>query len=73
MENSTALIGKGLSVGDNVVISGQNGLYPGAKIAVQQGTPGQMNAQEPEIGPEGVGSTGTNTPVPGAGGGVNPR
>ncbi len=73
VENSTALIGKGLSAGDNVVISGQNGLYPGAKVAVQQGTPGQMNAQEPEIGPEGVGSTGTNTPVPGAGGGVNPR
>jgi len=73
VENNTALISKGLANGDKVVVSGQSGLYPGAKVAVQQGALGRMNAQEPEIGPEGVGSTGTNTPVPGAAGGVNPR
>jgi len=72
IENNTALIGKGLAVGDKVVDSGQERLYPGAKVAVQQGEPGQMNAQEPEIGPEGVGSTGVNTPAPG-GQGINPR
>jgi membrane fusion protein, multidrug efflux system len=72
IEGNTALIEKGLQAGDKVVISGQNRLYPGAKVAVQQGAPGQMNAQEPEIGPEGVGSTGVNTPSPG-GAGINPR
>jgi len=72
IENNTALIGKGLRAGDKVVVSGTNRLFPGAKVAVQQGEPGQMNAQEPEIGPEGVGSTGVNTPAPG-GQGVNPR
>jgi multidrug efflux system membrane fusion protein len=72
IEANTALIGSGLSTGDEVVVSGQNGLYPGVKIAAKQGTPGQMNASQPEIGPEGVGSTGVNTPPPGAGG-INPR
>lgn len=72
IEANTALIGKGLQTGDKVVVSGQSRLFPGSKVAVQQGEPGQMNAQEPEIGPEGVGSTGVNTPVPG-GQGINPR
>ena len=53
-------------------MSGQAGLTPGIKVAVQQGTPGQMNAQEPEIGPEGVGSTGINTAPSGAGE-INPQ
>ena len=72
IEANTALIGEGLKDGDKVVVSGQNGLFPGAKVAVQEGAPGQMNAQDPEIGPEGVGSTGVNTPAPG-GAGINPR
>ena len=72
IEHNTALIGKGLQAGDKVVMSGQDRLFPGAKVAVQQGEPGQMNAGEPEIGPEGVGTTGVNTPVPG-GAGINPR
>jgi multidrug efflux system membrane fusion protein len=73
VENNTALIGQGIKADEAVIVSGQNGLYPGAKVAVQEGGPGQMNAQEPEIGPEGVGSTGANTPTAGAPGGVNPR
>jgi multidrug efflux system membrane fusion protein len=73
VERNTALIGKGLNANDKVVVSGQNGLYPDAKVAMQDGAPGQMNAKEPEIGPEGVGSAGINTPTPGAGGAVNPR
>lgn len=72
IESNTALIGKGLQTSDKIVVSGTNRLFPGAKVAVQQGEPGQMNAQEPEIGPEGVGSTGANTPAPG-GQGINPR
>jgi multidrug efflux system membrane fusion protein len=72
IEASTVLIGKGLQAGDKVVVSGQSRLFPGAKVAVQEGAPGQLNAQEPEIGPEGVGSTGVNTPAPG-GAGINPR
>jgi multidrug efflux system membrane fusion protein len=72
VENNTALIGQGLNAGDEVVASGQSGLYPNARVAVKEGAPGQMNAQEPEIGPEGVGSTGVNTPTPGAAG-INPR
>jgi multidrug efflux system membrane fusion protein len=72
IEANTALIEKGLAAGDRVVVSGQNRLSPGVKVAVQQGTPGQMNAGEPEIGPEGIGSTGVNTPAPG-GSGINPR
>ncbi|MBV9554281.1 MAG: efflux RND transporter periplasmic adaptor subunit [Alphaproteobacteria bacterium] len=72
VESNTALIGKGLQAGDKVVVSGQNRLYPGARVALQDGAPGQMNAQEPEIGPQGVGSTGINTPAPG-GGGIKPR
>lgn len=73
VENNTALIGQGINADENVIVSGQNGLYPSAKVAVQEGGPGQMNAQQPEIGPEGVGSTGVNTPTAGAPGGVNPR
>jgi multidrug efflux system membrane fusion protein len=72
IENNTALIAKGLAAGDKIVTSGQNRLFPGSKVAVQEGTPGQMNAGEPEIGPEGVGSTGVNTPSAGAAG-INPR
>ncbi|HWB48063.1 MAG TPA: efflux RND transporter periplasmic adaptor subunit [Stellaceae bacterium] len=72
IEAGAALIGKGLQAGDKIVVSGQSRLYPGSKVAVQQGSPGQMNAQSPEIGPEGVGSTGVNTPAPG-GGGITPR
>ncbi|MBV9555222.1 MAG: efflux RND transporter periplasmic adaptor subunit, partial [Alphaproteobacteria bacterium] len=72
VESNIALIGNGLQAGDRVVVSGQNRLYPGARVALQDGAPGQMNAQEPEIGPQGVGSTGINTPAPG-GGGIKPR
>lgn len=68
IENNTAAIAKGLAAGDRVVISGQQGLSPGGKVAVQQGMPGQMISQEPQVGPEGVGSTGKTTPPPGAGG-----
>lgn len=67
VEGGTALIGKGLVVGDKVVASGQSGLSPGGQVAVQQGAPGEMNASQPEIGPEGVGSTGVNTAPHGAG------
>jgi hypothetical protein len=42
-------------------------LSPGVKVAVQQGQPGDMNARQPEIGPQGVGSTGINTAPHGAG------
>jgi multidrug efflux system membrane fusion protein len=72
IEANTALVEKGLADGDRVVVSGQNRLSPGVKVAVQQGQPGQMNAGEPEIGPEGIGSTGINTPAPG-GSGITPR
>jgi multidrug efflux system membrane fusion protein len=72
VENGTALIGKGLNVGDKVVVSGQTGLAPGVKVAVKPGTLGEMNALEPEIGPEGVGSTGITTAPSGAGG-ITPR
>jgi len=67
VEAGVALIGKGLAAGDKVVASGQAGLSPGAQIAVQQGQPGEMNASQPEIGPEGVGSTGINSAPHGAG------
>ena len=67
VESGTALIGKGLAVGDKLVASGQAGLAPGVQVAVQQGQPGEMNAKQPEIGPEGVGSTGINTAPSGAG------
>lgn len=72
IEANSALVGKGLAAGDRVVVSGQNRLSPGVKVAVEQGEPGQMNASEPEIGPEGIGSTGVNTPAPG-GRGITPR
>jgi multidrug efflux system membrane fusion protein len=67
VEAGMALLGKGLAPGDKVVISGQSGLSPGVKVAVEQGTLGEMTAKEPEIGPEGVGSTGVNTAPSGAG------
>lgn len=67
VEANRALIGKGLALGETIVVSGQTGLSPGAKVAVQQGQPGEMNAKEPEIGPEGVGSTGINSAPAGAG------
>jgi len=67
VESGTALIGNGLAIGDKVVASGQAGLSPGVQVAVQQGQPGEMNAKQPEIGPEGVGSTGINTAPSGAG------
>lgn len=72
VDNSRALIGKGLAAGEKIVVSGQVGLSPGVQVAVRHGAPGQMNAKEPEIGPEGVGSTGVNTAPAGAGG-INPR
>jgi membrane fusion protein, multidrug efflux system len=72
IEANTALVEKGLAVGDQVVVSGQNRLSPGIKVAVKEGSIGQMNASQPEIGPEGIGSTGVNTPAPG-GSGINPR
>ena len=68
VEADSALIGKGLQSGAKVVVSGQANLSPGIKVAVQQGSPGEMNARQPEIGPEGVGSTGINTAPAGAGG-----
>lgn len=72
IEAGTALIAKGLKAGDKFVVSGQSRLYPGSRVAVQEGAPGQMNASQPEIGPEGIGSTGVNTPAPG-GSGITPR
>ena len=72
VENGTALIAKGLMAGDKVVASGQTDLVPGIEVAVKDGTPGEMNAREPEIGPEGVGSTGVNTGGSGISG-VTPR
>ena len=72
IEAGTALIATGLKAGDKIVVSGQSRLYPGSRVAVQEGAPGQMNASQPEIGPEGVGSTGVNTPAAG-GGGITPR
>jgi membrane fusion protein, multidrug efflux system len=72
VENGTALIGKGLKTGARIVVSGQTDLSPGVKVAVKRGAPGEMNAHEPEIGPEGVGSTGVNT-APSGLGGINPR
>jgi membrane fusion protein, multidrug efflux system len=72
VENGTALIGKGLKVGVRIVVSGQTDLAPGVRVAVKQGAPGEMNRHEPEIGPEGVGSSGINT-APSGIGGINPR
>jgi len=72
VESGTALVGKGLAVGDQVVASGQAGLSPGVKVAIQPGQPGEMVARQPEIGPEGVGSTGINT-APNGAGEIKPR
>jgi hypothetical protein len=72
VEGGIALIGKGLKAGDKIVVSGQTDLSPGVRVAIKQGSPGEMNAREPEIGPEGVGSTGVNT-APSGLGGINPR
>lgn len=70
VENGSALIGKGLALGDRVITSGQEGLAPGAKVAVAPGQPGELIAKEPQVGPEGVGSTGITTAPAGAGGSV---
>jgi multidrug efflux system membrane fusion protein len=72
VEGDIALIGKGLKAGDNVVVSGQINLSPGVKVAIQPVSPGEMVAREPEIGPEGVGSTGITTGPAGIGG-LKPR
>ena len=73
VENGRALItGKGLAAGQQVVASGQAELTPGVRVAVAAGRLGQMNAREPEIGAEGVGSTGITTGPPGTQG-VTPR
>jgi multidrug efflux system membrane fusion protein len=72
VDNETALIGKGLKAGDKIVVSGQADLSPGIKVAVQPGSPGEIVARQPEIGPEGVGSTGVITGPAGIGG-VKPR
>ena len=72
VDNETALIGKGLKAGDKIVVSGQADLSPGIKVAVQPGSPGEIVARQPEIGPEGVGSTGVTTGPAGIGG-VKPR
>jgi hypothetical protein len=72
VDANTALIGNGLKAGDKIVVSGQTNLSSGVKVAVQPGVPGEMVAREPEIGPEGVGSTGVTT-GPGGIGGVKAR
>jgi multidrug efflux system membrane fusion protein len=72
VDNNRVLIGTGLKAGDKVVVSGQTNLSPGVKVNVQLGSPGEMVAREPEIGPEGVGSTGVTTGL-GSIGGVKPR
>ena len=69
-EDSAALIGKGLAAGDRVVVSGQDKLATGTKVAVQQGAPGQSIAKETQLGLEGIGTSGTTSgPV----GGISPR
>ena len=68
VENDTALVGEGLKARDLVVVSGQVNLSPGVKVTVKPGFPGEMVAREPEIGPEGVGSTGITTGPDGIGG-----
>jgi membrane fusion protein, multidrug efflux system len=72
VENGTALTAKGLKAGDTVVVSGQTDLGSGVKVAVKKGTPGELNAREPEIGPEGVGSTSITT-APAGISGIVPR
>jgi membrane fusion protein, multidrug efflux system len=73
VENGRALItGKGLAAGQKVVASGQAELTPGVRVVVEPGAPGQMNAREPEIGAEGIGSTGITTGASGIQG-VTPR
>jgi membrane fusion protein, multidrug efflux system len=72
VDNNTALIGAGLQAGDKVVVSGQTNLVPGAKVSVRPGSPGGMVSREPQIGPEGVGSTGVTTGPAGVGG-LKPR
>jgi membrane fusion protein, multidrug efflux system len=73
VENGRALItGKGLAAGQQVVASGQAELTAGVRVAIAVGRPGQMNAREPEIGAEGIGSTGITTGPPGTQG-VTPR
>jgi multidrug efflux system membrane fusion protein len=70
VDSGTALIGKGLKAGENIVTSLQSKLSPGAKVTVESGSPGEMTAQEPELGAEGIGSNGTTSgPI----GGIAPR
>jgi membrane fusion protein, multidrug efflux system len=73
VEYGTALIGKGLRGGQKIVVSGQTGLVPGARVVVAPSAPGAMNAREPEIGPEGVGSTAITTAPSGGISGINPQ
>jgi multidrug efflux system membrane fusion protein len=69
VENERALIsGKGLAAGDKVVASGQINLSSGAKVTVKAGPPVAVNSRTPELGLEGVGSTGVTTPPPGMNG-----
>jgi hypothetical protein len=72
VDNNTALIGKGLEAGDKIVESGRTNLVPGVKVSVRAGSAGEMVGREPQIGPEGVGSTGITTGPAGVGG-LKPR
>lgn len=72
VENGLALIGSGLRAGEKIVLSGQADLTPGAKVTIRPGAPDAIIAHEPEVGPEGVGSTGITT-GPGGISGVTPR
>ena len=42
VENGSALVGKGLKAGAKIVVSGQTDLSRGVRVAVNQGSPGQM-------------------------------
>jgi hypothetical protein len=72
VEYGQALVAKGLTGDETIVASGQADLSPGVRVAVKPGAPGAMNAHDPEIGPEGIGSTGINTGPDGIVG-VKPR
>jgi membrane fusion protein, multidrug efflux system len=72
VDNNTVLIGKGLEAGDKIVGSGRTNLVPGVKVSVRPGSAGEMVGREPQIGPEGVGSTGITTGPAGVGG-LKPR
>jgi hypothetical protein len=68
VESGTALIGKGLKAEDKVVVSGQTDLSPGIKVMVKQGSPGEMDTREPEIGPEASAAPGSTPPLPASAG-----